>query len=71
MAEQILGLFCEPPIVIARLGGSTKPLDCCVWEEPPNPRSDGATVLAPDWSLNEITSRWRCTRSVRPASHSL
>src|SRR5580704_18042895 len=54
MAEQILGLFCEPPIVIARLGGSTTPLDCCVWEEPPNPRSDGATVLVPDWSLNVL-----------------
>ena len=22
MAEQILGLFCDPPIVIARLGGA-------------------------------------------------
>jgi len=54
MAEQILGLFCDPPIVIARLGGSTTPLDCCVWEEPPNPRSDGATVLVPDWSLNVL-----------------
>ena len=54
MAEQILGLFCDPPIVIAHLGGSTTPLDCCVWEEPPNPRSDGATVLVPDWSLNVL-----------------
>jgi hypothetical protein len=55
MAEQIQALFCEPPIVIARLGGSTTPLDCCVWEEPPNPRSEGATVLVTDWSLNVLT----------------
>ena len=55
MAEQIQALFCEPPIVIARLGGSTTPLDCCVWEEPPNPRSDGATVLVTGWSLNVLT----------------
>jgi hypothetical protein len=54
MSEQIQALFCEPPIVIARLGGSTTPLDCCVWEEPPNPRSEGATVLVPGWSLNVL-----------------
>ena len=54
MAETIQALFCDPPIVIARLGGSTTPLDCCVWEEPPNPRADGATVLVTDWSLNVL-----------------
>jgi hypothetical protein len=54
MAEQIQALFCDPPIAVARLGGSTAPLECCVWEEPPNPRADGATVLVPDWSLNVL-----------------
>ena len=54
MAEQIQALFCDPPIAVARLGGSTTPLECCVWEEPPNPRADGATVLVPDWSLNVL-----------------
>jgi hypothetical protein len=54
VAETIQALFCDPPIVIARLGGSTTPLDCCVWEEPPNPRADGATVLVPDWSLTVL-----------------
>ena len=70
MAEQILGLFCDPPIVIARLGGSTTPLDCCVWEEPPNPRSDGATVLVPDWSLNGPGNRKPpAARRVSPFSY--
>jgi hypothetical protein len=54
MSEQIQALFCDPPIAIARLGGSTAPLDCCVWQEPPNPRTDGATVLAADWSLDVL-----------------
>ena len=54
MSKQIQALFCEPPIAIARLGGSTTPLDCCIWEEPANPRSDGATVLVADWSLNVL-----------------
>jgi len=51
LAEEIQALFCDPPIAIARLGGSTAPLECCSWQEPPNPRAEGATVLAPDWSL--------------------
>ena len=51
MADEIQALFCDPPIAIARLGGSTTPLEGCSWQEPPNPRAEGATVLAPDWSL--------------------
>ena len=54
MADQIQALFCDPPIAIARLGGSTTPLDCCVWREPADPRSDGATALTADWSLSVL-----------------
>jgi hypothetical protein len=51
MAETIQGIFCDPPIAIARLGGSSTPLDAYVWDEPANPRTDGDTVVVPAWSL--------------------
>lgn len=51
MAEIIQQIFCDPPIVIARLGGSTTPIAAYSWENSPDPRSDGDTVIVPDWSL--------------------
>jgi hypothetical protein len=51
MAETIQQIFCDPPISIARLGGSSTPLDAYVWNEPANPRADGDTVVVPAWSL--------------------
>jgi hypothetical protein len=51
MAEIIQQIFCDPPIVIARLGGSTTPVAAYGWEDSPDPRSDGDTVIVPDWSL--------------------
>jgi hypothetical protein len=77
VAEEIQALFCDPPIAIARLGGSTTPLACCVWQEPPNPRAEGATTLAPDWSLTVLadgsvepmkanTIRFRDGSQIRP-----
>jgi hypothetical protein len=52
MAEIIQAIYCDPPIVIARLGGSTTPVVAYVWEESPNPRNDGETVITPEWSLD-------------------
>ncbi len=51
MAEIIQQIFCDPPISIARLGGSSTPLDAYVWDEPSNPRADGDTIIVPAWSL--------------------
>lgn len=51
MAKIIQELFINPPIAVARLGGSTVPQDAYQWVESPDPRSSGATVVAPDWSL--------------------
>jgi hypothetical protein len=52
MAETIQQIFCDPPISIARLGGSSTPLDAYVWSEPANPRADGNTIVQPAWSLH-------------------
>lgn len=51
MTEVIQQIFCDPPIGIARLGGSSTPLDAYVWDEPSNPRADGDTIIVPAWSL--------------------
>src|SRR5882724_3399485 len=51
MAEKIQRLFTNPPIAIARLGGSTAPQFAYRWVESPNPRSKGETTIEPDWSL--------------------
>lgn len=55
MADIIQQIFCDPPIAIARLGGSTTPQVAYTWSQPPNPRSDGETVILPDWSLDVLT----------------
>jgi hypothetical protein len=51
MAEIIQAIYCDPPIAVARLGGSPTPVVAYSWEESPNPRNDGDTVIAPEWSL--------------------
>jgi len=55
MAEQIQALFCNPPIAVARLGGSSTPLCAFHWREPSNPRTDGETIMAPAWSLEVLS----------------
>jgi hypothetical protein len=52
MAEIIQEIFCGPPIVIARLGGSTTPLAAYSWAPSPNPRNDDDTVIVTDWSFD-------------------
>jgi len=54
MAEIIQGTFCDPPIVIARLGGSTTPVVAYSWQPSPDPRSEGDTVITADWSLDVL-----------------
>jgi hypothetical protein len=54
MAEIIQQIYCDPPIVIARLGGSTAPVVAYSWEDSPNPRTEGDTVIVPDWSLDVL-----------------
>jgi hypothetical protein len=49
--DVIQAIFCNPPIAIARLGGSSTPAAAYAWAEPPNPRTDGNTVAVPQWSL--------------------
>lgn len=51
MAPTIRSIFINPPIVIARLGGSSVPQDAYLWVESPDPRADGETALLPTWSL--------------------
>src|SRR5579862_6955577 len=51
MAEIIQRLFINPPIAIARLGGSTTPQSSYRWVQAPDPHSTGETTIAPDWTL--------------------
>jgi hypothetical protein len=51
MAETIQRIFVDPPIAVARLGGSTTPQNAYKWVESANPRSNADTTIEPDWSL--------------------
>lgn len=55
MARIIQRLFIDPPIAIARLGGSSAPQDAYCWADPANPRSDGNTVIVPWWTLEVLS----------------
>lgn len=56
MAEKtfIQSIFIDPPIAVARLGGSPAPLDAYEWALSANPRTEGDTVIVPTWSLNVL-----------------
>ena len=54
MSPVIRSIFIDPPIAIARLGGSNTPQDAYLWVESPDPRSDGETTIAPTWSLTVL-----------------
>ena len=45
-------LFIDPPLAIARLGGSSIPQDAYSWIPAPAPRSGESTAIVPDWSLS-------------------
>ena len=52
MPELIQSIFIDPPIGIARVGGSTSPQDAYDWVQSLDPRADGETSVAPAWSLD-------------------
>jgi hypothetical protein len=54
MSDVIQSIFIEPPIAIARVGGSTVPQAAYLWVESPDPRSDGETTIIPAWSLDVL-----------------
>src|SRR5262249_7838419 len=69
MARTIQALFIDPPIAIARLGGSSAPQDAYCWADPINPRSDGNTVIVPWWTLevlSDATVAPRRPTTIRP-----
>jgi hypothetical protein len=49
--KEIRELFIDPPLAIARLGGSSVPQDAYVWIAAPQPRIEESTAIAPTWSL--------------------
>jgi hypothetical protein len=51
MKTMIRELFIDPPLAIARLGGSSIPQDAYSWIPAPAPRSGESTSIVPDWSL--------------------
>ena len=51
MTATIQKIFIDPPIAIARLGGSSLPQNAYRWVEDPNPRGNAETAIEPDWSL--------------------
>ena len=55
MAPTIQALFIDPPIAVARLGGSTAPQDAYCWADAINPRSDGNTVIMPWWTFEVLS----------------
>lgn len=58
---QIIGIFFNPPMAIARVGGSETPLESFSWGEDPSSFGAGDTVITPQTSL-EIQS----DGSIRP-----
>jgi hypothetical protein len=50
----IQSIFVDPPIAVARLGGSPAPQDAYEWAQSQNPRNEGETVVVPAWSLNVL-----------------
>ena len=50
MASRLQAIFIDPPIAVARLGGSDIPMDSFRWTDARDPRLQ--TVVFPDWSLD-------------------
>jgi hypothetical protein len=55
VAQIIQAIFVDPPIAIARLGGSNAPQDAYRWTQPVDPRTDGNTVIDPWWTLDVLS----------------
>lgn len=50
----IHAIFCNPPLAIARLGASPRPMAAYGWEAADNPRTPGETVVVPRWTLEVL-----------------
>jgi hypothetical protein len=50
-ADTIQDIFIDPPLAIARLGGSSMPQDAYLWVTAPEPRAGDTTTIAPTWTL--------------------
>lgn len=53
MSTSLHQIFIHPPMAVARLGGSTIPLDAFQWVNSSDPYSEAETVIAPAWTLDE------------------
>ena len=51
MRKEICAIYVDPAIAVARLGGSTTPLEAYRWVDSPDPRANGDTAIEPAWSL--------------------
>lgn len=58
---RILSIFILPPNAIARLGGSSTPLECYVWSEDPTIAGRSQTVIEPSVSFEVVSDG-----SIRP-----
>jgi len=45
-------ILCNPPLVIARLGGSAQPVDAYQWVASSDPHVTGETMIRPAWTLD-------------------
>ena len=50
-ADTIQDIFIDPPLAIARLGGSSMPQDAYLWVTAPEPRAGDTTTISPTWTL--------------------
>ena len=48
----IQAIFCDPPLSIARIGGSSVPMDAFTWVPSTDPHNPGETRIAPTWTLD-------------------
>lgn len=54
MPERIQAIFVDPPIAVARLGGSSEAQEAFTWIRSPNPRANGETAVAPTWTFRVL-----------------
>ena len=48
----IQAIYWNPAICVARVGGSSLPMDAFTWVPSQDPRNIGETRIAPSWSLD-------------------
>jgi hypothetical protein len=52
MTDAICDIFIDPPVAIARLGGSSSPQDAFTWGDELAPRTGEKTSVVPAWTLD-------------------